>query len=286
MGETASGKSGLAEALADACRGQLINADAFQVYRGMDIGTSKPADKSRYALLDLKNPDQEFGVGEWIRLAEPLLHTAFTASQDVILVGGTGFYVRALLEGWTEMHEAPDPLLRQELESRLASKGIDDLLAELSQRDPDAAAKVDPRNPVRVRRALEKVLTPSERLSFTLPDFRVIKLRIDWPTGQLDERIALRTAEMLLKGWIEETKSLLADGFGPECPGFRAIGYIPIAKFLHGELTEKDLITEIVLRTRQYAKRQRTWLRSEKNLQSLSCVDFMRTESLEKLLSY
>jgi tRNA dimethylallyltransferase len=285
-GETASGKSSLAERLADETSALLVNADAFQVYRGFDIGTSKPSDKSRYALLDLKNPEEDFGVGEWIRLALPLLEEAFGEQRDVVLVGGTGFYIRALLEGWSDMHDAPDPKLRADLEARLGTEGIAPLLEELQKLDPSAAARVDPKNPVRVRRALEKALTPSEPFHFKLPDFQMKKVRIEWPTEELDARIAKRLTEMLDAGWIAEVEALLAQGVPLECPGFRAIGYISIAKFLQGEISEEDLITEIVLKTRQYAKRQRTWLRSEKNLQTLSCVDFLRTETIGNLLSY
>src|SRR5205085_344215 len=118
MGPTASGKSSLAEALAEQLDAQLINADAFQVYRGMDIGTGKSSCKERYLLLDLVSPSQQFGLGEWLRLAVVELERLFAEGRSAIVVGGTGLYIRALMEEYAEISSAPDPQLRSELMGR------------------------------------------------------------------------------------------------------------------------------------------------------------------------
>ena len=131
MGPTASGKTGLAEALADELDATLINADAFQIYRGMDIGTAKPKAKSRYALLDIKNPNEGYGVGEWAQSAQAIVQDAWIAAKSVIVVGGTGLYIRALFEEYDGLHPAPDPVLRSELELREQTEGLPALYAEL-----------------------------------------------------------------------------------------------------------------------------------------------------------
>ncbi|MBL8047638.1 MAG: tRNA (adenosine(37)-N6)-dimethylallyltransferase MiaA [Chthonomonas sp.] len=266
-GETGSGKSDLAERWASERSAVLINFDAFQMYRGFNIGTNKPADLAAYELIDHKDPTEQTGVGQFIREALPILEQAFAASRDVVMVGGTGLYARALLDQWSELKPAPTPELREQLEG----KSREENLQHLKSLDPNA--QVDELNPVRVRRALERALTPGESFQFSLPGFKIIKVAPQWLTEILDERIAQRAKTMLANGWIEETEHLLASGLTTACPAFRAIGYIPIARFLSGLLSASELETEIVSQTRRYAKRQRTWLRGEQGLQWESELD-------------
>src|SRR5689334_3511641 len=124
MGPTGSGKTEVAEAIAERLGAQLINADAFQVYRGMDIGTAKPTEKHRYRLLDLKQPNAGFGVGEFVQLASEELRELHHEGRDAVVVGGTGLYIRALFEGYAEMVSPPDPNLRSELMARERTKGL------------------------------------------------------------------------------------------------------------------------------------------------------------------
>lgn len=260
MGPTGCGKSALAEAIADAWGGELINADAFQVYRGLDIGTNKPEVRDRYHLLDLKSPQDSYGVGEFVLDAQKVILSRLNTERPLIVVGGTGFYVRALFEEYGELAPPPDPALREELQQLTH----DELLRRLDALAPNC--KVDRPNPVRVRRALEKALSPPVRLEVRLPACHKVKIGLDVDPDALNASLDIRTEELFAKGWMDEVKSLAKQGFGPDDPAFRAIGYSEIWRWLRDSLSFESLLGEVQLRTRQYAKRQRSWLRSEPNL--------------------
>ncbi len=233
------------------------------MYRGMDIGTAKPSDKQRYELLDLKNPDEEFGVGEYVLLAAERLQRHFDQGQNVILCGGTGLYIRALIEEYQDLSPAPSPELRRELNERPE----DELVEQLRSEFPEIAEKTDLKNRIRVTRALERCLAPKDKIKFSIPPFQKKKVAIVPEVKNTELNIQQRTSVMLQNGWVDEVKTLLNNGYRPGNPGFRAIGYSAIVDFLHGDLTEEELIETIEAETRNYAKRQRTWLRSEPDLE-------------------
>jgi tRNA dimethylallyltransferase len=261
MGPTASGKSALAEEVAGRLDALLLNADAFQVYRGLDIGTNKPVDRARYRLLDIVGPDEEFGVGRYVRLAQAELESAFKAARSVVVVGGTGLYVRALFQEYRDLQAAPDPSLRSELAGMSQEAAVERLLGL----DPDTT--VDVANPVRVRRALERLLAPTEPVSFSLPPFRRLKVAL-WPDlDSLTPKIVVRTQDMWDRGWPQEARSLESAGIPRSAPGFRAIGYQSVFQHLDGRLDREEAERAIVADTRRYAKRQLTWLRSEPDLE-------------------
>lgn len=266
MGPTASGKSALAEALAVHVDAVLVNADAFQVYRGLDIGTAKPADRHRYRLLDLKNPNESFGVGEWLALASAEVASAWERRQSVVVVGGTGLYIRALFESYADLAPPPDPELRAHLERRQAAEGLPALAEELTKRAPEVAARTDLKNPARVRRALERLEAPVSRLEVSLPPFRRLKLGLSCEPHELNVRIAARVHHMVQNGWVQEVERLQQAGYLPEHPGMRAIGYRSLWRTLTGEQSLTVATDQTVLETVRYAKRQRTWLRTEPNL--------------------
>ncbi len=267
LGPTGSGKSDFAEALADRTGALLLNADAFQVYRGLDIGTNKPQDRARYELLDLVDPHEPFGVVPWVQAALPLLAQAYAEGRSVILVGGTGFYVRALMDEFADLRAAPDPELRAHFMAREEAEGLPALVAELQSLAPETAAETDLKNPVRVRRALERLqAAPADPIQ--LPPFARHKLALLPEPEWLNERLVARTSQLLAQGWLEEVKALLASGVTSEDPGMRAIGYRDVVEYLQGRLTREQLEEQIITATRQYAKRQRTWLRTEKGLVS------------------
>lgn len=266
MGPTACGKSELAERLAEHFDAVLVNADAFQVYRFMNIGTAKPENPDRYHLMNIKNPDEAFGVGEYVQLACRVLEECFIKRQNVVLVGGTGFYIRALLEQYDDLDAEPDPQLRKDLEERLEAEGLLALVKDLLKENPNAAQKIDLKNPVRVRRALEKALSKTPKIKVHLPPFRQIKTGIVPDTDLLSTKIQQRCRTMLQTGWISEVEELLKLGYHSKNPGFRAIGYELIEKFVLNGGSEEELESQISLETVQYAKRQRTWLRSEPRL--------------------
>jgi tRNA dimethylallyltransferase len=266
MGPTGSGKSEFAEALAGLLGAQLVSADAFQAYRGFDIGTAKPRDRAKYQLLDFLDPDVPYGAGAFVRLAGEALARCFEQQAPVVVVGGTGLYVRALFEGYRGMHGPPDPALRerlaQEEEARPGSSA-----ERLRRLVPDA--QVDWANPARVRRALERALAPRPAPTPPLPPFRILKLALVPERRALWESIAARTARMFDEGWADEVRALLGSGVDESAPAFRAIGYQSVARAVRGQITDGMAQEEVTVATRQYAKRQYTWLRSEPNLRRL-----------------
>ena len=286
MGPTASGKTALAERLADRLDAQLINADAFQIYRYLDVGTSKPGTRDRYELLDIRDPDEQFGVGEWVSLVLAILDAAWSKRRNAVVVGGTGLYVRALFEEFSEMRAAPDPNLREELQKRMLEQGPASLYAELLAADPVAAAKLDPRNPARLRRALERLAGPTEPIGVALPPFRKLKLAVDPPKDVLDAQIERRLDKMIQNGWVQEVCRLREAGFAKESPAFRAIGYLDIWSHIEGVISLEGALARIASATRRYAKRQRTWLRGEPRLYRPACeegIDALFADAMERI---
>jgi tRNA dimethylallyltransferase len=265
MGPTATGKTAVAESLADEFGAALINADAFQVYRGMDIGTSKSQRKAEYDLIDICDPSEQYGVGAFIRDACQVLQRHFLARRPCVLVGGTGLYIRALTERYTELAPPPDENLRKELVKIQEIEGIEGLLQRLNALAPQAMGALDLKNPVRVRRALERAMAPPLRLEVSLPLFTVTKICILPSVEQINSNIQQRTTIFMQNCWADEVKSLLQIGVGETDPGFRAIGYRQLAKQIQGDMEPSITIERIVRETQQYAKRQRTWFKSEPN---------------------
>lgn len=285
MGPTASGKTELAEGLANHLGAQLVNADAFQIYRGMDIGTAKPENHSRYRLLDIRNPSEGFGVGEYVALAQAVLEECWEAQRNVVVVGGTGLYVRALFEEYDDMGQAPPPEIRSQLDAR----SLEDLVEELTRIAPETASRVDSKNRVRVQRALERIYSPTPSVPLNLPPFQKQKFAVNVDTEVTAARITRRVDEMIEKGWIGEVAALAANGFSLADPGLRAIGYEAIWRTNDGEVRLEDAKATVIAETRRYAKRQRTWLRSEPHLyfldsneplrSAMDCLDSMSSRS-------
>lgn len=285
MGPTASGKTGLAEALANELDAQLINADAFQVYVGLNIGTNKPTERHRYELLDVKEPHEAFGVGEFVQRCTALLERLFAQGRNAILVGGTGLYVRAITEQWHDLAPAPDPEIRAQVVALEAKEGLAAVYRQLQRVSGTDRPVADPANPVRVRRALERALSGPERIEVRLPAFHVLKVAIAVEPAELYRRIDVRTELLLRSGWIEEVQALRERGIERDAPAMRAIGYRTVLDWIEsrGELAE--VRQEVALRTRQYAKRQRSWLRTEPNLHYISDDGLdMQVGSIQSLL--
>ena len=286
MGPTASGKTALAEALADRLDATLVNADAFQAYRGMDVGTAKPQARNRYRLLDFKRPDETYGAGEFCVLAAGELQTLYAQGRSAVVVGGTGQYIRALFEEYRDLMPEPDPALRARFARRLADEGLDRLAEELDEKAPDLAASTELKNPVRVTRALERLEDGRGPLKFRVPYAKRIKIAIDVTKPRLEARIVRRTASMMHNGWVDEVRRLCGEGYGPGDPGFRAIGYRTVARLLDGDLATESAERAIVQETIAYAKRQRTWLRSEPGLHTLAADDSNAYERAWELLCH
>jgi len=273
IGPTASGKSGLALRIAEAVGGEIVNMDSMQVYCGMDIGTAKPGpeDLARvpHHLLDRVTPDADYSAGRFAGDVAALLPELAARGKVPVFCGGTGLYYRALTQGLADIPQ-PDEATRVQMADALASRGAAALHGELAQVDPAAAARIHPNDPQRIVRALEVFHATGRPLSAFQADAPrpvltgpLLALGIGWPRAELYARINARTPAMLAAGWVEEVRSLLARGYGPELKPMRGIGYAEIAAHLAGELPESELAQTIATRTRHYAKRQLTWFRRE-----------------------
>ncbi len=267
MGPTASGKTALAEAIADETRLQLINADAFQVYRGMDVGTAKSHRQADYLLMNLLEPWESFGAGEWIVRVATELAALHGKGRGAIVVGGTLYYIRALFEGYRDLKGPPDAAVRASLDTRTLA----DLLDELERRDPSAALAVDRRNRVRVQRALERL--DAEPIEWSIPPFRKVKIGLDVKPDVLKRRIAERVPEQIAEGWLDEVRALALHGVQREDPGMRAHGYRALWDVVHDGADLGRAVEGVVQEVTHYAKRQRTWLRAEPELATIPCED-------------
>jgi tRNA dimethylallyltransferase len=271
MGTTASGKTELAEALADELRAQLINNDAFQIYRGMDAGTAKSSRKCEYELVDIRDPDEGFGVGEFVSLASRRLADS---PRDHVFVGGTGLYIRALFDGYTEMAPPPDPALRSELNAL----SLEEKQQRLENLDPEAWKRVDQKNPMRVQRALERALSPHspQPTPQLLSGYEKIKLWLHRDPLEIESRIATRAEQMVAEGWVEEVGALRQNGYSRDDSGLRAHGYRHIWDVLEGKMKIAQALELTTNEVRRYAKRQRTWLRKEPGVIRIEADDALR----------
>jgi tRNA dimethylallyltransferase len=270
VGPTATGKSSLAVAVAQRFNGEVVNADSRQVYRGMDIGTAKPTVAERggvpHHLFDLVAPDGPFSLALYLAAARQAIHEVHQRGRLPVLVGGTGQYVWAVLEGWQAPPVAPDPSLRQCLFQRAAKEGPQALYEELRQKDPAAALRIDPRNVRRVVRAMEVFLTLGAPFSSqghkAPPPYRTLVLGLTTATRQeLHRRIDARVDAMLAHGWLEEVRALLEAGYSPELPSMSSVGYRELVLHLQGSLPLDQAVQRIKAATHRVARRQHAWFR-------------------------
>jgi tRNA dimethylallyltransferase len=279
VGPTASGKSALAMALARRLALEIVVADSRQVFRGMDIGTAKPDAAARAAvphhLLDLVDPDEPFTVADWVKRAHRVIDEITARGRLPLVVGGTGLYLRALVDGY-DFGPGPAPVeLREGLRRQLDGEGLAASLARLDAIDPAAGARVDRTNPRRVLRALERAVLAGGPVTPTRTPFngRVAMIGISRPASVLADRIAARTERMFDAGLVREVGALRAAGYGPELPALAGHGYREAALLGVGEWTHDQAVAATVRRTRQYARRQMTWLRADRRIVWLSAAD-------------
>lgn len=272
VGPTAGGKTDLGVALAQRIDAEIVSVDSRQVYRRLDIGTAKPDAAARAAvahhLLDVVEPDEPFDAARFATLGREVVGEILARGRNVLLVGGSGLYLRALTEGLCPAPPA-DPAIRAELARELAVHGVAALHAELVRHDPEAAARIAPRDAVRIGRALEVVRITGRPLSAWQQEHRfgdrpwdVLVLVLCPPPADLETRIARRARQMWDAGLVAETEAVLAAGFAPELKPLQAIGYREAQEHLRGALDREQAIERMRVATRQYAKRQRTWFRA------------------------
>jgi tRNA dimethylallyltransferase len=265
VGPTATGKTSLAIQLAARLGGEIVGADSRQAYRRMDIGTAKPSPKEQAAvphhLINVVDPDGEFSLGRWLELALEALDDIWSRRKRPLLVGGTGQYVWALLEGWRVPRVPPQPQLRGRLEARDGPS----LFEDVRRVDPEAAARIGPANRRRLIRALEVFEVTGRPISFWQtkepPRFEspIVGLRL--PRDELYRRIDARVDRMIETGLIDETRHLLAMGYSPDLPSMSGIGYKEACAHLAGELTIDEAATRIKTETHRLARRQSSWFK-------------------------
>ena len=276
VGPTATGKSGLAVELALALGGEVVNADAMQLYVGLDIGTAKltPAERRGvpHHLLDLLYVTQEASVAAYQREARAVLAEIAARGRVPILAGGSGLYVRAVLD---HLDIPPtDPAVRSRLEAELATVGAPALHARLAGVDPSAAERILPSNGRRVVRALEVLELTGRPFTASLPDVAqpvipTIQIGLTLDRRELDVRIAARVDRMWAEGLVEETRRLERAGLRAGRTASRALGYAQVLKYLAGEYDEAGAREEIVRATRRFARRQESWFRRDPRIRWL-----------------
>jgi tRNA dimethylallyltransferase len=274
-GPTASGKTALAlEQAAQDPTIEIVNADSSSMYIGFDIGTAKPSKEERgrvtHHLFDILKPEIRFSAFEYSELARSTIRDVIARGKTPIVVGGTGFYIDALFFGLIPSAASDDQLhsARIRAEDEISELGFDAMHQRLKDIDPDLFSQINrERNPIRLQRAGEYYYANGEALGEARknktnpfeyePEFTVI----DPPREELWQRIEQRTEHLLEQGWVEEVRGLLKNGVTPDMPAMRAIGYNEIAQHLQGELSFEEMRERIIFATRQYAKRQSTWVK-------------------------
>ena len=275
VGPTGSGKSDLALALAAQIPLEILVADSRQVRRGMDIGTAKPDAVARRAvphhLLDLVAPDEPFSVADWVAAARPLIDGIAARGHLPLVVCGTGLYLEALVDGYDLRSAPPSPALRLELEHEIDERGIGALAERLTASDPTAAARIDLRNPRRVIRALERGAQPVEPNRPWPGPLTIIGLHR--PLEVLDRRIDARAARLFADGLLEEVAALIAAGYSTDLAPMSGHGYREAARVLMGESSLEEAIGTTARRTRQYARRQRSWFSRDETISWINAGD-------------
>lgn len=279
VGPTASGKSDLALDLAQRLDAEIVGADAYQLYRGMDIGTAKVPPTQRRGIahhqLDVLDIHDDANVAAYQRHARADLAAIAARGRPAVLVGGSGLYVRAALD---DLSIPPtDPAVRARWEQRLADEGLDAVRARLADLDPAAWAAIEPRNARRIVRALEVIELTGRPFSASLPAGRfavpAVLLGLRVPRPELDCRIAARTAAMWEAGFLEEVAGLAAQGLAQTATASRAVGYPQALDQLAGRLDERAAIEATAAATRRLVRRQESWWRSDSRVVWLDVAD-------------
>ena len=287
VGPTASGKTDAGIRLAKAIGGEIVSADSRYLYRGMDIGTAKPDMEERQGiphwLIDVADPDETWSLSLFQKASDAAVRDIHSRGKMPILVGGTGQYVRAILEGWSIPEGEPDHRLRAALEAWGGEIGARALYERLKRIDPDAAEKIEWQNMRRTVRALEVIFTTGRRFSEqrtvreTPYDAVIFGMKRD--RDELYRRIDLRVDQMIRRGLVEEVSGLLAKGYNENLPSMSAIGYKEICGFLHGRTGLEEAAQLIKFRTHNYVRRQANWFKP-----SDPAIRWIDPENIESVL--
>ena len=272
-GATATGKSGLALKLAQRLEGQILSADSRQIYRELDIGTAKPSQKEQalvpHHLLDICYPTETLTLAQYQEKAQSLI---YSLSSPLLLVGGTGLYLKSIVKGLKIPRVSPHPLLREQLQA-LGQKSCYQML---SQVDPVAVTKIHANDEIRTLRALEVFYVTgqpiSEQQGENPPNYPILQIGLDGDAIALQKRIENRVYQMIEMGLVAEV-SFLINKYGWDLPLLNTLGYAEIKAHLLDNYSLEEAIAEIIIHTRQFAKRQRTWFRAYPEIQWFDATD-------------
>jgi tRNA dimethylallyltransferase len=281
VGPTASGKTALALALAEELGGEIVGADSRQIYRGMDIGTAKPtlAERRRvlHHLIDVVDPDEPFTLADYQRQAVAAIRAVQARGRLPLLVGGTGLYIRAVVDGLIIPSAPPDPAQRRAWEDLAAQQGPAALHALLAERDPQTAEAIPPANVRRVIRALEVCLATGQPFSAQQraqpPDWQMVHLALTTERQRLYAWADARVDAMLAAGLVEEVQRLVASGYGWQLPAMSSLGYRQIGAYLRGEMTLAAAIERLKFDTHGFIRKQLIWFRADARLTWLDAAD-------------
>ena len=267
VGPTAVGKTALALALAEELGGEIVSADSRQVYRYMDIGTDKPTPAQRrrvpHHLIDVVEPDQPFTLAQYQEMAYAAINGILARGKLPFLVGGSGLYVKAVVEGWRIPRVEPKKELREELYRQAEESGYEALHSRLRELDPIAARDIDPRNVRRVVRALEVVLSTGQPFSRlrgkSPPPYRILQIGLTLERRELYRRIDERVERMMRQGLVDEVRGLMERGYGLHLPSMSGLGYREIGLYLQGQLSLEEAVRLIKRNTRRFVRHQYNW---------------------------
>ena len=269
LGPTAVGKTDLSLKLAWRLKGEIVSMDSRLIYRGMDIGTAKPTLDQRqqmiHQMIDIADPDEDWSMAKFCQAALHAIAGIHEQNLLPLLVGGTGQYITAILQGWVPPPKPSDATLRKELARFAQTHGKDALHKRLDEIDPETAKRIHKNNLRRVIRALEIYhvtgAPPSEQRKKEPPAFRSLSVGLSLPRDLLYARIDARIDEMIESGFLDEVQQLLDEGYSPDLPSMSAIGYKQIAMALTQEITLEEAVIEMRRLTRQFVRRQTNWFK-------------------------
>jgi tRNA dimethylallyltransferase len=292
VGPTCSGKTRAAIELAKLIKGEIISVDARQIYKLIDIGTAKPTREELsevpHHLVDILSLDDEMSAGAFAKLARETVKGVFARNHLPIMVGGSGLYLRAIINGLFDSPEV-DEEIRKKLRQRFELEGAENLLKELQEIDPKAAEGLIPENYKRILRALEVYYSSGEAISNlrlarpSAPDFQTLQFGIQLDRKILYCRIEKRVDKMIEQGLVDEVKEILRRGFHPNLNSLQTVGYKEVISFLGEKIRFEDMVSLIKMNTRHYAKRQMTWFRKDRRIIWIKADDKSPREIAEEI---
>ncbi len=269
IGPTAVGKTKISLQVAERLKGEIVSADSRLFYQGMDIGTAKPTREEQklvpHHLINVASPDQDWSLAVYLPRAIAVIEEIQQRGNLPFLVGGTGQYIQAVVQGWDLPSIKPDPGLREALRQWADQIGVDGIRARLAELDPEAAAGIDGPNLRRMIRALEVILSSGKRFSAQKKalgsSFQILQIGLIRPREELYKRIDLRIDQMLAKGLVGEVQALLDTGYSSDLSAMSAIGYKQIIIYLSGEISLAEAVQQIKSKSRKYVRQQANWFR-------------------------